>query len=85
VFCWIKADHASNLLRNRTPRELAARIKEFVEGIMKSDDDALVVTHGFAPTFVMAAFQNIEIDSMGYISHRFALSSITILEDDDFL
>ncbi len=52
---------------------------------MKSDDDALVVTHGFAPTFVMAAFQNIEIDSMGYISHRFALSSITILEDDDFL
>ena len=64
-------------------RDVATRITEFVEELMKSDGDKLIVTHGFAATFVIAAFQNVDIASMGYISNKLNPGSITILEEDD--
>ena len=64
-------------------RDVATRITEFVEELMKSDGDKLIVTHGFAATFVIAAFQNVDIASMGYISYKLNPGSITILEEDD--
>ena len=63
-------------------RELAERVKSFVDELMKVEGDALVVTHGFAATFVVAAFQNIEISSMGYVSYKFAQGSVSILVED---
>lgn len=64
-------------------RELAGRVNSFVEELMNIDGDALVVTHGFAATFVVAAFQNIEIDSMAYVSYRFTPGSVSVLVEDD--
>ena len=64
-------------------REVAARISEFMEEIMKSEQDVVIVTHGFAATFVIAAFQKIEISSMGYINYKLKPGSISILEEDN--
>ena len=64
-------------------REVAARISEFMEEIMKSEQDVVIVAHGFAATFVIAAFQKIAISSMGYINYKLKPGSISILEEDD--
>jgi probable phosphoglycerate mutase len=63
-------------------REIAQRIKSFVDELMNMEGDALVVTHGFAATFVVAAFQNVEISSMGYVSYKFTPGSLSILVED---
>ena len=61
----------------------AVRISEFVEEVMSTDDNLVVVTHGFAATFFIAAFQRIDIDSMGYINYKLSPGSISMLEVDD--
>ncbi len=64
-------------------RDVANRIVEFVSEMMNQSGDALIVTHGFAGSFVIAAFQCIEISSMGYIDYKLKSGSISILESDD--
>ncbi|WP_297695855.1 histidine phosphatase family protein [uncultured Eudoraea sp.] len=64
-------------------RNIAERIYQFVDEIMVLDKDKVVVTHGFAATFFIAAFQNIDIASMGYINYRLNPGSVSILEEDN--
>ena len=64
-------------------RNVAERISAFVDEIMRFDKDIVVITHGFAATFFIAAFQKIDIISMGYINYRLEPGSISILEEDD--
>lgn len=64
-------------------REVAVRVSEFIDEIMKSEKDKIIVTHGFAATFVIAVFQKIAISSMGYINYKLRPGSISILEEDD--
>ena len=64
-------------------REVAKRITDFVNKIMQLDKDKVVVTHGFAATFFIAAFQKIDISSMGYINYKLQPGSISVLEEDD--
>ncbi|MDY8137504.1 histidine phosphatase family protein [Aquimarina sp. 2201CG5-10] len=63
-------------------RNVAERICQFVDEIMQLEKDKIVVTHGFAATFFIAAFQKIEISSMGYINYMLNPGSISILEED---
>lgn len=64
-------------------REVASRIQSFVNDIMKVNHEVIVITHGFATTFFIATFQNIDIGQMGYINYKLKPGSITILEEDD--
>lgn len=64
-------------------RIVAERIEEFVTELMISDRDEIVVTHGFAATFFIAAFQKIHLSSMGYIYYKLNPGSVTILIEDD--
>ena len=64
-------------------REVATRVSEFVSELMSESGDSMVVTHGFCGNFVIAAFQGIEITSMGYIDYKLKSGSVTILETDD--
>ena len=64
-------------------RDLASRVSDFVAEIMAQPENAIIVTHGFAGTFVIAAFQRIDIASMGYIDYKLAPGSISILECDN--
>ncbi len=64
-------------------REVATRATEFMEEIMQSEKDKLIVTHGFAATLVISAFQKVDISSMGYVNYPFKPGSVTLLEVDD--
>ena len=64
-------------------RELAMRIVAFVNEIMESNHNEVIVTHGFAATFVIAAFQQIDMETLGYINYKLSPGSISILEEDD--
>jgi probable phosphoglycerate mutase len=44
----------------------------------------VVITHGFALTFVIAAWIKMPIDALGYVSFRAASGSITVLREDDY-
>ncbi|EZH74161.1 hypothetical protein ATO12_14930 [Aquimarina atlantica] len=66
-----------------TRRNVAERICQFVDEIIELEKDIIVVTHGFAATFFIAAFQKIDISSMGYINYRLNPGSISILEEDN--
>lgn len=68
---------------SETRRDVATRVSEFVEEVMKTSGDKLVVTHGFAATFFIAAFQKIDIESMGYMNFKLNPGSISILAEDD--
>lgn len=64
-------------------RNVAERIYQFVDEIMVLEKDEIVVTHGFAATFFIAAFQKIDIPSMGYINYRLKPGNVSILEEDN--
>ncbi|ARX88165.1 phosphoglycerate kinase [Streptomyces alboflavus] len=44
----------------------------------------IVVTHGFAATFVVAAWIKMPYDSVGSVHFRAPSGSITVLHEDDF-
>lgn len=64
-------------------REVAERVAEFVEEVMQNDRNKLIVTHGFAASFLIAAFQKIEVTSQGYLNYDLRPGSIILLEVDD--
>ena len=64
-------------------RDVASRVVEFISEVMNQTGDALIVTHGFAGSFVIAAFQCIDVSSMGYIDYNLKAGSLSILEIDD--
>lgn len=45
--------------------------------------NTVVVTHGFAATFVIARWIGMPVESTGYVSFRCEAGSITILREDD--
>lgn len=64
-------------------RDVATRVVDFVDSIMDSEEDVIIVAHGFSSSFVIAAFQKIAIESMAYIDYKLKSGSISILETDD--
>ena len=64
-------------------RNVAERIYQFVDEILLLEKDQIVITHGFTATFFIAAFQNIDISSMGYINYILHPGSVSILEEDN--
>ena len=64
-------------------RLLATRIQNIVDELMEIEGESLVITHGFAATFFIAAFQKIDISSMEYISYQLDPGSISILQEDE--
>jgi len=63
--------------------DVGLRVSEFVNELMDSEGSALVVTHGFAATFFIAAFQKIDIESMGYLAFKLDPGSVSVLIEDD--
>jgi probable phosphoglycerate mutase len=68
-----------------TKRELATRVYRGMARILESDAAAqVVVTHGFALTFVVAAWVGMPLEAAGYINLRSTSGGITHLQEDDF-
>lgn len=66
-----------------TRREVAARIYPFVDHVFASaSDTVIIVTHGFALTFVISASLGIPLESLAHARYSAAPGSITTLEVD---
>lgn len=67
-----------------TKHEFAVRVYAAVERILQNPvQHQVVVTHGFALTFVVAAFARLPLDGIGYLSLPVTGGSITVLGEDD--
>ncbi|THV40242.1 histidine phosphatase family protein [Glycomyces buryatensis] len=64
---------------------LAQRINEAMDEILQRPcEHQIIVTHGFALTFVVASWIKMPIESLGYVVFKVPSGSITTLHEDDF-
>lgn len=79
-----RLDHRFGLLGAETRREFATRIYRATEQIVASPARRqVIVTHGFALTFVVAAWIGMPLEAAGSIAVLATSGSITHLQEDD--
>jgi 2,3-bisphosphoglycerate-dependent phosphoglycerate mutase len=77
--------HREGVAGSETKREFATRIYAAVDRALTSDvEHTVIVTHGFALTFVVAAWSRLPLDALGYMNLRCSAGSITTLKEDDY-
>lgn len=80
-----RLDHRS-LEGAETKREFLTRLFRAVDEIVRSDHPHhVVVTHGYAMTFVVARWIGMPLESAGFVNFRSSAGGITHLHEDDFL
>ena len=68
-----------------TKMAFAQRVYSVMDAILESScEHQVIVTHGFAVTFVVASWIRMPIESLGYANFRAASGSITLLREDDY-
>lgn len=68
-----------------TKASFAQRIYAAMDLILaRSCEHQVIVTHGFAVTFVLASWIRMPIESLGYVNFRATSGSITTLHEDDY-
>jgi len=68
-----------------TKADFAARIYEAMDAILNSPaEHQVIITHGFALTFVVAAWITMPLSSLGYVNFPADPGSITTLHEDDY-
>lgn len=77
-----RMDHAI-CLGAESRMQFAARLSDFVAELDPTIDNSIIVTHGFAATFLIAALQRIPTDHMGFISYKMSSGAVTELVEDD--
>ena len=77
--------HHEGVAGAETKREFATRIYAAIDRALASDaEHTVIVTHGFALTFVVAAWSRLPVDALGYLNLRCSAGSITTLRQDDY-
>lgn len=77
--------HDEGLPGAETKAAFAARIYAAMDAILRSPaEHQVIVTHGFALTFVVAAWIRMPLSSLGYVSFPVRSGSITTLHEDDY-
>ncbi len=77
--------HHEGVAGAETRHDLGTRVYAAVERVLASDrEHQVVVTHGFAATYVIAAWIGMPLESTGYVSFGLSSGSITELREDDF-
>lgn len=77
--------HHEGIEGAETKRAFGERIYAAMDDILaRPSQYQIISTHGFALTFVVAAWLMLPIDSLGYMNLRAPSGSITRLEEDDF-
>ena len=80
-----RMDHHEGVEGAETRRAFATRVYAAVDQVLANDcGHQVLVTHGFALTFVVAAWIRMPLESTGYVNLRAPGGSITVLEEDDF-
>ncbi len=79
-----RMDHREGIPGAESKREFAERIYRAMDRILASSCSyQILVTHGFALTFVVAAWTRMPLDSAGYINVKSTSGGITHLFEDD--
>jgi probable phosphoglycerate mutase len=77
--------HVEGIAGSETKHEFATRVFRAVDTVLASPTEhQIIVTHGYALTFVIANWINMPIDSCGYVNFRASSGSITELREDDY-
>jgi len=80
-----RLDHRGPIAGAETRREVAARVRASIGELMVDEaHDHVVVTHGFAQTFVIAAWLQLPVDAVGFVSFETSPGAITQLGHDDY-
>ncbi|MES9511323.1 histidine phosphatase family protein [Streptomyces sp. NPDC000609] len=78
-------DHDERAAGAETKAVCAQRIDAAMDEILQSPcAHRIIVTHGGSPTFVVASWIRMPIESAGYAGSRAPSGSITTLREDDF-
>lgn len=79
-----RMNHHEGIEGSETKHDFALRVYGAVDDLLDSPcSHQVVVTHGFALTFVVAAWIRMPLDSAGYVNLRSTSGGITVLEEDD--
>lgn len=79
-----RLDHHEGIAGAETRRDLAVRIYRAMDRILAAPcPHQIVVTHGFALTFVVAAWIKMPLDASGHIAIQSSSGGITRLVEDD--
>lgn len=79
-----RLDHRSGIDGAETKREFATRVTAAVDQILADDHPyQVIVTHGFALTFVVMAWARIPVEHVGWVNLRSSPGGITHLHEDD--
>jgi probable phosphoglycerate mutase len=80
-----RMNHHDGLVGSESRRDFASRVYDAVAEILTSPcSHQVIVTHGFALTFVVAAWIHLPLDAAGYVNMRASSGGITLLVEDDF-
>ncbi|MEV3963525.1 histidine phosphatase family protein [Nocardia sp. NPDC050193] len=80
-----RLDHRGTIRGAETRREVATRVGACIRELMADTaHDHVVVTHGYALTFVITTWMQIPIDSVGFVSFATTPGAITHLRLDDY-
>jgi broad specificity phosphatase PhoE len=81
-----RLDHRDGIEGAETKRELMTRVFRAMDRIVESPcGTQVVVTHGYAMTFVVAAWIRMPLESAGWVNFRSNAGGITHLREDDEL
>ncbi|MBM2623449.1 histidine phosphatase family protein [Actinoplanes sp. LDG1-06] len=77
--------HDEGIPGAETKWDLAVRVYAATARILKSDaTHQVIVTHGMAATFVLAAWIEMPIEAAGRVAFRFTAGGVTTLHEDDY-
>ena len=80
-----RMEHDEGVPGAETKMALAKRLYAAMDTIVESScEHQVIVTHGYAITFVVASWIRMPIESLGYVNFRAASGSITTLREDDY-
>ncbi len=79
-----RMNHVEGIAGAETKAAFARRIYAALDDILtRPCEHQVIVTHGFAVTFLVAAWIKMPIDSAGYVNFAVKSGSITTLKEDD--
>jgi probable phosphoglycerate mutase len=80
-----RLDHRGPIAGAETRREVATRVGACIQELMADrEHDHIVVTHGYAQTFVITTWLQIPVEAAGYASFATKPGAISHLRQDDY-
>ncbi|WP_410664355.1 histidine phosphatase family protein [Amycolatopsis sp. lyj-84] len=77
--------HDEGIPGAETKGAMAARVYAAMDSILESPrEHRIIVTHGGALTFVVAAWIRMPLESAGYVDFHASPGSVTVLREDDY-